>query len=249
MISCPRTTANGAEVPTMFPVIKRFLFLAVASLVLAGCAAGGDRVAVSADGQDLTRSELIDFLEVGIGQPYADEAAPLRASDLRAMAAIHIYNVGLSEFFADAGVEMTADERANFEAQVTEQSLPIDPDFADTPGFEFWVTRLWVDSVPPGAYFDDGLPGVFSVPPTLESTDQLRIPDILAIPEVVANPDLLESEEFIAVLLAEPSIVGVLQDEALLVRRREIVNEYATDINVESRIGAWDPDLGQVVAR
>ncbi len=222
--------------------------------ILVGCGAGGDRNAVSADGEALTRAELLDIFEIGANFERGDDTSSVEATSVRGLAQTHIFNVVVTDYFEENGVTLSTADRVEIEGQIVERAELINPAFIGSRGFEFWVDFLWQGEVPAAAFFDRGtpnedLPEVLQDPPIFDRSQLRQFPQVVQRPDVAADLSLLDDDAFVQQLLAsDPTILNELQAAEIQIRLVEIVRESGVDVEVETRLGQWDPEGLRIVA-
>lgn len=231
-------------------VIKRCVFFAAIALVLGACGAGGDSIAVTADGEGLTRSELLQVVEFRQGAALQPDTIAVDAGRVRQSAEDHIYGVVFSRFLESEGIVLAEPQRESLAGQISAAAGNVNPEFAFSTGFDFQVQLTWIQGLPLTTLFyaNGEIPGILQNPPIVDSAEQLRIPEILQLPEVIEDPGLLEDPAFQEAMMSDPTMASFIQNGELRRRFDEIFDEHAVDIEVESRIGQWDTETFRVVA-
>ncbi len=124
-------------------MIQRLSPLIALVLLLTACA-GSSRVAVDADDSSLTRDQLLNLtiaLDPNI-PPGVDDVASVSADSLRQVAAAHIVNVALLDFFENEGGGIPEELRGEIQDVVVDQ------------GSTGQIGRLEFDSVEFNTYVD-----------------------------------------------------------------------------------------------
>lgn len=205
--------------------------------------------------------EELNELAASVGLvPIAEDPASVDANSMRDVANVYVRDLALLEYLESRGFPtdgpLLEEARASLDRRI--ESGEIGEIDRDGPIYEAILTNAYLTAQPPEIQFDGELPGEFQDPPMIESTDQLQIQSVAANPLVSSNPEVQNAEqllekfndpEFVRELLEDGNVLAEVQFNRLLARRDEITNDYGSQIFVESRLGIWDDELGQIVSR
>ncbi len=238
--------------------MRRLVLLFVALITLAGCASESGAVGIG--GSSLTMEELNE-LAASVGLvPIAEDPASVDANPLREVANVYVRDLALLDYLETRGLPtdgpLLEEARASVDRRIGDGAIgELD---RDGLAYQAIVTNAFVAAQPPENYFEGELPGEFQDPPTIENIEQLQIQSVVANPLVSSNPEVQNADqllekfndpEFVRQLLEDENVRTEVQFNKALARRDEIINGYGSQIFVESRLGIWDNELGQIVSR
>lgn len=205
--------------------------------------------------------EELNELAASVGLvPVAEDPASVDANPLRDVANVYVRDLALLDYLESRGLPtegpLLEEARASLDRRLDSGEIgEID---RDGPIYQAILTNAFLTAQPPENHFDGELPGEFQDPPTIESIEQLQIQSVVANPLVASNPEVQNADQllekfndpdFVRELLQDDNVRAEVQFNRLLARRDEITSDYGSQIFVESRLGIWDSELGQIVSR